>query len=134
MVKHGIDQVNSESTSKAATKNVITYWKENGELNDKVEKEYTKEANEVYFYDFLYKQQDTQSHLVDEENKAGVQILKKINDNASPELKESIDKLFTNFCANIKGDFENFIYKMGWTLDKNGKLVNIDNPDKKLNF
>ena len=134
MVKHGIDQVNSESTSKAATKNVITYWKENGELNDKVEKEYTKEANEVYFYDFLYKQQDTQSHLVDEENKAGVQILKKINDNASPELKESINKLFTNFCANIKGDFENFIYKMGWKLDKNGKLVNIDNPDKKLNF
>lgn len=134
MVKHNIDQVNPLSASKAATKNIVEYWHENGELNDNIENEYTDEANEVYYYDFLYKQQDTQSHLVDEKNKAGVQILKKINDNASPELKPIIDKLFKNFCANIKEDFEDFIYKMGWRINENGNIVNIDNPEKRLNF
>ena len=137
MHKYDIGQVNTNETSKAAKKNVLTFWDNDGNINPNFEQDLisnNENAIEDYYYRFLYKQQDVSEHMKDAQNKAGVQITKKICDNANESVKPYIDTFFKNYCANIKGDFKKLLFNMGWKEDKNGKLVNINSDKQTLDF
>lgn len=137
MHKYDIGQVNTNETSKAAKKNVLTFWDNDGNINPNFEQDLisnNENAIEDYYYRFLYKQQDVPEHMKDPQNKAGVQITKKICDNANESVKPYIDTFFKNYCANIKEDFKKLLFNMGWKEDKNGKLVNIDSDKQTLDF
>lgn len=56
--------------------------------------------------------------MKDAQNKAGVQITKKICDNANESVKPYINTFFKNYCANIKEDFKKLLFNMGWKEDK----------------
>lgn len=137
MHKYDIGQVNTNETSKAAKKNVLTFWDNDGNINSNFEQDLisnNENAIEDYYYRFLYKQQDVPEHMKDAQNKAGVQITKKICDNANESVKPYINTFFKNYCANIKEDFKKLLFNMGWKEDKNGKLVNIDSDKQTLDF
>lgn len=137
MHKYDIGQVNTNETSKAAKKNVLTFWDNDGNINPNFEQDLisnNENAIEDYYYRFLYKQQDVPEHMKDAQNKAGVQITKKICDNANESVKPYINTFFKNYCANIKEDFKKLLFNMGWKEDKNGKLVNIDSDKQTLDF
>lgn len=137
MHKYDIGQVNTNETSKAAKKNVLTFWDNDGNINPNFEQDLisnNENAIEDYYYRFLYKQQDVPEHMKDAQNKAGVQITKKICDNANESVKPYINTFFKNYCANIKEDFKKLLFNMGWKENKNGKLVNIDSDKQTLDF
>ena len=105
MYKYDIGQVNTNETSKAAKKNVLTFWDNDGNINPNFEQDLisnNENAIEDYYYRFLYKQQDVPEHMKDAQNKAGVQITKKICDNANESVRPYIDTFFKNYCANIR--------------------------------
>lgn len=137
MHKYDIGQVNTNETSKAAKKNVLTFWDNDGNINPNFEQDLisnNENAIEDYYYRFLYKQQDVPEHMKDAQNKAGVQITKKICDNANESVKPYIDTFFKNYCANIREDFRKLLFNMGWKEDKNGRLVNINSDKQTLDF
>lgn len=137
MHKYDIGQVNTNETSKAAKKNVLTFWDNDGNINPNFEQDLisnNENAIEDYYYRFLYKQQDVSEHMKDAQNKAGVQITKKICDNANESVRPYIDTFFKNYCANIKEDFKKLLFNMGWKEDKNGKLININGDKQTLDF
>lgn len=141
MMELGIDQVNTGETSKASNKNFATFFDENGATNDDgTIKFYTDRFKaeapalvDTYFYRNLFKQQDVVDHIEDTENKAGIQIMKKIMDNAvsetefdSEKVKEAKKIIQDNFSVNIKNDFNRLLAKCNWIVDKDGKIVNKD--------
>ena len=137
MMKHDIGQVNTAETSKAAKKNILTFWDNDGNINPNFEQEMIangEAAIEDYYYRFLYKQQDVPEHMKDEHNKAGIQIMKKIIDNADESVALYIKQFFDNYCANIKDDFNKMIFNMGWKVNKDGSLSNIDGTKEVLDF
>lgn len=137
MHKYDIGQVNTNETSKAAKKNVLTFWDNDGNINPNFEQDLisnNENAIEDYYYRFLYKQQDVPEHMKDAQNKAGVQITKKICDNANESVRPYIDTFFKNYCANIREDFRKLLFNMGWKEDKNGRLVNINGDKQTLDF
>lgn len=148
MMEKNIQQVNTLETSKAANKTVLTFWSPNNELNeDGTTKFYSEEFRkalddatniETYYYRSLYKQQDFVDHINDAENKAGVQIMKKILDNAStasPKVQDAVKQIQDNFSANIKADFDALMDACGWEMDENGRIHNVgDNENSPLNF
>lgn len=137
MHKYDIGQVNTNETSKAAKKNVLTFWDNDGNINPNFEQDLisnNENAIEDYYYRFLYKQQDVPEHMKDAQNKAGVQITKKICDNANESVRPYIDTFFKNYSANIKEDFKKLLFNMGWKEDKNGKLININSDKQTLDF
>lgn len=144
MMKNDIGQLNTAETSKAAKKNIFTIWDANtGEFHENFEETFTNDYVENYYYQYLYKQQDVPQHLVDEENKAGSQIMKKILDNIidnsdnSEHRKELVQwgRDFQNaYTANIQEKFNDFIDSMGWKYDVEiKKIVNADGSEK-LNY
>lgn len=126
MEKYGIDQINTRETSKAANKNILTFWDNDGKINPNFEQELIANdsaAIDDFYYRYLYKQQDVPQHLEDAKNKAGIQVMKKIIDNSTEATEPYIEKLFRNYCANIKSDFKKLIYNMGWKVDANGNIL-----------
>lgn len=138
MQANNIGQLNTAETSKAAKKNVFTIWDANtGDFNEDFANNFNESYVENYYYQYLYKQQDVPQHIMDEHNKAGVQIMKKIIDNIVNEEDANNSKRkqlvtwaneYQNaYTANIKEDFNNFLDTMGWTYDiKTGTIVNSD--------
>ena len=144
MMKNDIGQLNTAETSKAAKKNIFTIWDgKTGEFNENFEETFTNDYVENYYYQYLYKQQDVPQHLVDEENKAGSQIMKKILDNIinnsdnSEHRKELVQwgKDFQNaYTANIQEKFNDFIDSMGWKYNAETKKIVNGNGSEKLNY
>lgn len=139
MTEYGIDQINTKETSKAAKKNVLTFWDNEGnvtENNLKAFKDSISKGNviETYYYRYLYKQQDVPQHMVDAENRAGIQLFKKIIDNATENTKPIINKLINAYVKNIKDSFYTLIDNMGWTIDENGNIVNKNDNEGLLDF
>lgn len=137
MVKYDVGQVNTAETSKAAKKNILTFWDNEGNINPNFEQDMIANGSaaiEDYYYRFLYKQQEVPEHMKDETNKAGVQIMKKIVDNADESVAPYIKQFFDNYCANIKEDFNEMIFNMGWKINKDGSLFNIDGSKEILDF
>jgi len=126
MKANGVDQVNTVEASKAAKKNILTFWDNQGVANAEAFDASLKADNNIaiedYYYQYLYKQQDVADHMVNEKNKAGIQIMKKIIDNANAEVQGDIDNFFNSYVANIKDDFNMLLNRMGWRVE-NGSLV-----------
>lgn len=137
MMKHDVGQINTAETSKAAKKNILTFWDNDGNINPNFEAEMIangEAAIEDFYYRFLYKQQEVPEHMKDEYNKAGIQIMKKIVDNADESVAPYVKQFFENYCANIKDDFNRMIFNMGWKVNKDGSLSNIDSTKETLDF
>lgn len=138
MQEHNIGQLNTAETSKAAKKNIFTIWDaKTGAFNENFAEAFDESYVENYYYQYLYKQQDVPQHMIDEHNKAGIQIMKKIIDNIineedsdNPKRKQLIkwaDEFQDAYTANIKEDFEHFIDAMGWKYDTvTGAIVNAE--------
>lgn len=150
MQEHNIGQLNTAETSKAAKKNVFTIWDaETGAFNEKFADNFDESYVESYYYKYLYKQQDVPQHMINEHNKFGVQIAKKIIDNIINEeelnlpdnedgtedprktkrknLIKVVEDYQNAYAANIKEDFIRFLDNMGWVYDfKTGNIVNSE--------
>ena len=130
MKKNDIGQLNTAETDKAAKKNIFTIWDEQtGEFDKDFESKFSDSYIQVYKYKYLYKQQDVPQHMLNEENKLGSQISKKIVDNvttASKQVQDWADEYQEAYTANIREDFLSFLEAMGWELDKSGKIVNSE--------
>ena len=136
MKENGIDQINTAETSKAAKKNILTFWDNDGNVNENFDADVKANNSAViedFYYRYLYKQQDVPQHLMDEENKAGIQIMKKILDNTNDEVAPYINDFFKAYCANISNDFHTLMNNMGWKI-KDGRIVNIDETKGDLDF
>lgn len=136
MQEHNIGQLNTAETSKAAKKNIFTIWDgKTGEFNENFREEFNENYVENYYYQYLYKQQDVPQHMMDEHNKAGVQIMKKIIDNIINEedvdnpkrqqLVQWANEYQDAYTANIKEDFHLFLNGMGWKYNtETGRIEN----------
>lgn len=130
MKRHGIDQINTSETSKAANKEHIRLWDNDGNYNeDAFEKAMASSVKptENYYYRYLYKQQDGHDHMLDAENKAGVQIMKKLVDNATPATMSYVTKFFEYYTANIRNSYRDLLYELGWTVDEQGVIKDVEN-------
>lgn len=146
MMKHDIGQLNTEETSKAAKKTVFTIWDEDtGDFHEDFEDKFDDSYIENYQYQYLYKQQEVPQHMIDEHNKAGIQIMKKIIDNIidttdinNPEREQLVawaNDFQSAYTANIKEDFNSFLDAMGWKYDAyTGHIINASNGSTELNF
>ena len=127
MEEHNIDQLNTEETSKAGKCNVLTIFDKSGNITKETIEDFTNNvegAKEQYNYNYLYTQQETPQHI-NAKNKAGIQIMKKILDNISPDNKKLYpikEKFFRLYCANIKDSFTNLMNELNVELSKNGNL------------
>lgn len=145
MVANGIDQLNTEETSKAGKKNVLTLWSKDGILTQKALNEFNnkcKNASEIFDYNHLYTQQETPQHM-DTENKAGIQIMKKILDNI-PMTKDNNgnyvhplaatkEKFFKLYSANIKTSFNKTMEELGVEVGLNGNIKLTDDSVANIN-
>ena len=147
MNKLGVDQLNTSETSKAAQSEKFTIWDENGHIDqniiddlDNPDSDYKSEimirgaqAKEYYNYNYLYTQQETPQHI-NSENKAGIQIMKKIidniDDNSPKELKDAKEAFFNLYVANIRDSFNHFMDRFNVPLDDNGNIKL--NPDGSI--
>lgn len=140
MKENGIDQLNTEETSKAGKARVLSLFdEETGELTQKNIDDFNAHAKdyiEEYDYNHLYTQQETPQHL-DAENKAGIQILKKMIDNIvdGTPLAATRDDFFNNYEANIYESFEDICREINIPLDKNGNIkLDSDGNISGLNY
>lgn len=144
MKDHGIDQLNTEETSKAGKAGVLTLFDEKtGEVTDTHIQDFNnhvEDYKETYSYNFLYTQQETPQHM-NAENKAAIQIMKKIVDNIPDtgtigEVKKEFFKLYV---ANIKDSFNSLVKELNIPTNEDGSIKldangNIEGLDMKLFF
>lgn len=135
MKEIGIDQLNTIETSKAANHNIITLWDNDGNIHLDGFKEQARDVIEPYSYNYLYRQQEVPEHMVDEENKAGIQILKKMLDNLPNDEHHNnlVNKFFNNYTANIKQSFVEVATELGIELDNSGNIKLKDGAIVGLN-
>ena len=135
MKEIGIDQLNTIETSKAANHNIITLWDNDGNIHLDEFKEQARDVIEPYSYNYLYRQQEVPEHMVDEENKAGIQILKKMLDNLPNDEHHNnlVNKFFNNYTANIKQSFVEVATELGIELDNSGDIKFKDGAIVGLN-
>lgn len=130
MIENDIDQVNTQETSKAANYDVLTYWDNEGVVtpeNLAVFKEKAKEVKQPFSYMYLYKQQDVPQHMVDAQNKAGIQVMKKILDNSQAAVASHKNNFIRAYVANIREDFNSLMDKYGIKFDKNYHIIGDNN-------
>ena len=131
MKEFNIDQLNTEETSKAGKCNVLTIWDNEGNITDKNIADFRANAvhaTEYYNYNYLYTQQETPQHLA-AENKAGIQIMKKIVDNIDKSNKTLYPlkkKFFKLYSQNIVDSYENLMKELHIKKDKDGEISAFD--------
>lgn len=144
MKDNGIDQLNTEETSKAGKAGVLTLFdEETGEVTDAHIQDFNnhvEDYKETYSYNFLYTQQETPQHM-NAENKAAIQIMKKIVDNIPDtgtigDVKKEFFKLYV---ANIKDSFNSLVKELNIPTNGDGSIKldangNIEGLDMKLFF
>lgn len=144
MKDHGIDQLNTEETSKAGKAGVLTLFDEKtGEVTDAHIQDFNnhvEDYKETYSYNFLYTQQETPQH-VNAENKAAIQIMKKIVDNIpdTGSIGEVKKEFFKLYVANIKDNFNSLVKELNIPTNEDGSIKldangNIEGLDMKLFF
>ena len=127
MKDNGIDQLNTEETSKAGKARVLTLFDtKTGEVTDEHLKDFNNKAEayrEEYDYNHLYTQQETPQHM-NAKNKAGIQIMKKILDNIdrNSPLHDYKEDFFNMYVANIKDSFNQLVNELKIPLDKDGNI------------
>lgn len=129
-----IDQVNTVETTKAGKANVVRIFDNNGSLVRGEDLAILKnqlanpETIEQFDYNHLYTQQETVQHM-NSENKAAIQIMKKIIDNLddkNPHKRAIVE----NYVANIQESFTNLMNEFGIELTPEGRLV-LKNENRK---
>ena len=128
MKENYIDQLNTVETSKAGKCNVLTIWDNNGEITESNINDFkanVKGASELFSYNYLYTQQETPQHM-NAENKAGIQLMKKIIDNIPDDPKHPLYKYKKQFiscyCGNIKDSFNKLLKELKVETDENGNI------------
>lgn len=135
MTDNNISQVNFTTTEKATTNRVLEFWDFHGKFPSKKKLEmFTSDIQTKYktgWYSNLYTQQDIPQHM-DGENKAGLQIVKKLIDNIgnTPEGQALIKDFFDNFTANIQDSFKDAASRIGVSIDAKGNVVYEDGKAK----
>lgn len=127
MKANEIVQVNFSSAEKTGSKYIANVTNENGDLNFDVLNEEFAKGKRKYYYKNLRKQQDVVNHMIDEDNKLGVQIAKKIIDNVNDPAV--VKQLFDLYVSNIVESSNKLIEDFGITTNDNGEYE-VDN--KKL--
>lgn len=128
MTDNNIGQVNFTTTEKATTNRVLEFWDSHGKFPPKEKlKQFNLDIQTKYktgWYSNLYTQQDIPQHM-DGENKAGLQIVKKLIDNIgnTPEGQSLIKDFFDNFTANIQDSFKDAASRIGVSIDARGNVV-----------
>ena len=128
MTDNNIGQVNFTTTEKATTNRVLEFWDAHGKFPSKeMLKRFNEDIQTKYktgWYSNLYTQQDIPQHM-DGENKAGLQIVKKLIDNIgnTPEGQSLIKDFFDNFTANIQDSFKDAASRIGVSIDARGNVV-----------
>jgi hypothetical protein len=135
MTDNNIGQVNFTTTEKATTNRVLEFWDAHGKFPSKERlKQFNLDIQTKYktgWYSNLYTQQDIPQHM-DGENKAGLQIVKKLIDNIgnTPEGQSLIKDFFDNFTANIQDSFKDAASRIGVEIDAKGNVVYEGNQAK----
>ena len=135
MTDNNIGQVNFTTTEKATTNRVLEFWDSHGKFPSKKKLEmFVSDIQTKYktgWYSNLYTQQDIPQHM-DGENKAGLQIVKKLIDNIgnTPEGQSLIKDFFDNFTANIQDSFKDAASRIGVSIDAKGNVVYEDGKAK----
>lgn len=135
MTDNNIGQVNFTTTEKATTNRVLEFWDSHGKFPSKERlKQFNLDIQTKYktgWYSNLYTQQDIPQHM-DGENKAGLQIVKKLIDNIgnTPEGQSLIKDFFDNFTANIQDSFKDAASRIGVEIDAKGNVVYEGNQAK----
>lgn len=129
MNDNGISQVNFTTTEKATTSKVLKLWDSEGNFPHKEEElaSFSSSLQTHYktgYYSNLYIQQDVPQHM-DGENKAGLQIVKKLIDNISntPEGQSLIKDFFDCFTANIQDSFNDAASRIGVKINNKGEII-----------
>lgn len=128
MKDNGIDQLNTEETSKAGKARVLEIFdSKTGEVTQKYIDDFNAHAKdyvEQYDYNHLYTQQETPQHM-NAENKAGIQIMKKIVDNipVNNPLYEKKEEFFKLYSANIRDSFNSLANELSIPRDANGNIL-----------
>ena len=137
MIDKGIDQLNTVETSKAANEELITIWDNDGKFNISDFDNKADRLSQVYNYSFLYTQQETPQH-VNSQNKAGIQIVKKIIDNITKDNKLYADKVeyFKLFVENIRESYNNLLDELNVIRDSDGNIdiTKLNQLDKEMFF
>ena len=135
MTDNNIGQVNFTTTEKATTNRVLEFWDSHGKFPSKEAlKQFNLDVQTKYktgWYSNLYTQQDIPQHM-DGENKAGLQIVKKLIDNIgnTSEGQSLIKDFFDNFTANIQDSFKDAASRIGVEIDAKGNVVYEGNQAK----
>lgn len=135
MTDNNIGQVNFTTTEKATTNRVLEFWDSHGKFPSKERlKQFNLDIQTKYktgWYSNLYTQQDIPQHMHGE-NKAGLQIVKKLIDNIgnTPEGQSLIKDFFDNFTANIQDSFKDAASRIGVEIDAKGNVVYEGNQAK----
>jgi hypothetical protein len=135
MTDNNIGQVNFTTTEKATTNRVLEFWDSHGKFPSKERlKQFNLDIQTKYktgWYSNLYTQQDIPQHM-DGENKAGLQIVKKLIDNIgnTPEGQSLIKDFFDNFTANIQDSFKDAASRIGVEIDAKGNVIYEGNQAK----
>lgn len=135
MTDNNIGQVNFTTTEKATTNRVLEFWDAHGKFPSKERlKRFNEDIQTKYktgWYSNLYTQQDIPQHM-DGENKAGLQIVKKLIDNIgnTPEGQSLIKDFFDNFTANIQDSFKDAASRIGVEIDAKGNVIYEGNQAK----
>lgn len=129
MNDNGISQINFTTTEKATTSKVLKLWDSEGNFPRKEEElaSFSSSLQTHYktgYYSNLYTQQDVPQHM-DGENKAGLQIVKKLIDNISntPEGQSLIKDFFDCFTANIQESFNDAASRIGVEINNKGEIT-----------
>lgn len=129
MNDNGISQVNFTTTEKATTSKVLKLWDSEGNFPRKEEElaSFSSSLQTHYktgYYSNLYTQQDVPQHM-DGENKAGLQIVKKLIDNISntSEGQSLIKDFFDCFTANIQESFNDAASRIGVEINNKGEIT-----------
>ena len=142
MNKYDIDQLNTVETTKAGKTDILEIFDaKTGEVKQDIIDEVNGKgvssfgqkataASELFSYNYLYTQQETPQH-VNAENKAGIQIMKKMLDNITPDSKlwETKQRFFKLYSANIRDSFQNLMQELNLEVDENGNLVLEEDAD-----
>lgn len=135
MTDNNIGQVNFTTTEKATTNRVLEFWDSHGKFPSKEKlKQFNLDIQTKYktgWYSNLYTQQDIPQHM-NGENKAGLQIVKKLIDNIGNTLEGQslIKDFFDNFTANIQDSFKDAASRIGVEIDAKGNVVYEGNQAK----
>lgn len=130
MIENDIDQINTQETSKAANYDVLTYWDNEGVVtpeNLAIFKEKAIKVKQPFSYMYLYKQQDVPQHITDAQNKAGIQVMKKILDNSQAAVSSHKNNFIKAYVANIREDFNALMDKYGIKFDRNYRIIGDNN-------